>query len=190
MPINNSIFDSFPVLSTNRLTLREIKIEDANEIFEMRSSGRVNQFIARDNMSHIDNSIQLIEKTQKAFIDKLGIGWAGVLRDNKKIIGTCGFNHIDYANHRAEIGGELDVKYWGKNIALEAVESIIKFGLDIMNLHTIEAKLSPDNKGAVFLLECIGFKKEALFKDRIFYKDHYLDMAVYTLLKGNEKFLV
>ena len=47
MNVNIDIFDTFPVLKTDRLTLREIRVSDATEIFAMRASGRVNQFIAQ-----------------------------------------------------------------------------------------------------------------------------------------------
>jgi ribosomal-protein-alanine N-acetyltransferase len=66
------------------------------------------------------------------------------------------------------------------------VKAIVQFGLETLNLHTIEAKVSPNNRGAIFLLEEIGFRKEAHFVDRIFYDNQYSDMAVYSLLKGNE----
>lgn len=183
----NLEFEAFPELRTDRLTLREVKMTDAAAIFKMRSNGRVNQFIARRNIHSLDDSIDLIHKTMQLYENKTGIGWAGVLRDGKEIIGTCGFNSIDFQNHRAEIGGELSVDFWGKNIALEAVEAIIHFGLNQLDLHTIEAKVSPNNRGAIFLLENMGFEKEAHFKDRIFFEGNFIDMAVYTLIKGNEK---
>ena len=183
--INLEIFDRFPVLKTGRLTLREILQSDAAAIFAMRASGRVNQFIPRANMNSVDDSIKLIEKTNISYQNRQAIAWAGILRDSNEIIGTCGFNHIDFANLRAEIGGELSVDYWGKNIAVEAVMAIIKFGFDAANLHTIEAKVSPENRGAIYLLETIGFKKEAHFVDRVFYKGHFSDMAVYTLINEN-----
>lgn len=188
MSVNTKVFDQFPILKTNRLLLRDIRVSDAEQIFKMRSSGRVNQFIARNNMDDREASVQLAEKTILAFQNKQAIGWAGILRDNEEIIGTCGFNQIDFANNRAEIGGELSVEYWGKNIALEAVATIIQFGLEEMNLHSIESKVSPENKGAIFLLEKVGFKKEAHFVDRIFFNQKYSDMSVYTLIKGNEDY--
>lgn len=188
MIINDKIFDSFPVLKSSRLTLREIQIEDAAKIYEMRASGRVNQFIARDNMKDFHDAVQLVERTQMAYHNRQAIGWAGILRDSQQIIGTCGFNQIDYPNLRAEIGGELAVDFWGKNIALEAVSTIVRFGLDSMNLHTIEAKVSPDNRGAIFLLQKMGFKQEAHFVDRIYYQGKFTDLAIYTLIKGNENY--
>lgn len=186
MSLNLNVFQEFPVLKTERLTLRDIRVSDAKEIFEMRSSGRVNQFISRPSMNNLEDSVLLVEKTIAAFKIKQAIGWAGILRESDEIIGTCGFNQIDFNNRRAEIGGELSVDFWGKNIALEAVKAIVQFGLETLNLHTIEAKVSPNNRGAIFLLEEIGFRKEAHFVDRIFYDNQYSDMAVYSLLKGNE----
>lgn len=181
MEINQDVFDHFPVIKTERLVLRQIQLDDAIEIMKMRQNKRVNQFIARNAIPGIDQAQELVKKTSEAFISKQGIGWAGILRDRSDIIGTCGFNRIDYLNKRAEIGGELSVDYWGKNIALEAVQAIITFGFEKMNLHAIEALVSPENRGAIFLLETLGFEKEAHFKDRIYFNGVYSDMAVYTL---------
>lgn len=183
MAIPPDIFETFPVLKNDRLTLRDIRPEDAEAIFRMRSNGRVNRFIARPAMERLNDALALAERTRKAYENRQAIGWAGVLRESGTIIGTCGYNHIDFDNHRAEIGGELSVDYWGKNIAAEAVTMIVRFGLERMNLHSIEAKVSPDNRGAIFLLENLGFIKEAHYRDRIFFGGNYSDMAVYTLLE-------
>lgn len=189
MKLNEKVFDEFPVLKTQRLTLREIRLEDAKQIFEMRSNGRVNQFIPRNNMILENDAKILAEKTIQAFKNKQAIGWAGILRNNNEIIGTCGFNQIDFYNLRAEIGGEMATEFWGKNIAVEAVLAIIKFGFEELNLHAIEAKVSPANRGAINVLEQIGFIKEAHYKDRLFFNNQFSDMAVYTLFKGNQNYI-
>ncbi len=183
--ISTLCFQEFPVLKTDRLTLREIRESDASEIFDMRTNDRVNQFMARPEMGTMDDSVQLIKRTNEAYANKQGIGWAGILRDNNAIIGTCGFNSIDYPNLHAEIGGELSVDYWGKNIAVEAVSAIVNFGIHEMNLHTIEAKVSPENRGAIFLLEHLGFKKEAHYRDRVYNKGQYMDLAVYSIINAH-----
>jgi ribosomal-protein-alanine N-acetyltransferase len=183
LKFNHTVFDEFPILKTPRLTLRDIRPEDSHRIFDMRSNGRVNQFIARHDMTEEEHALTLAERTAQAFHDKKAIGWAGLLRDGTDIIGTCGFNHIEPENLRAEIGGEMATEYWGKRIAIEAVEAIVDFGLNVMNLHTIEAKVSPDNRGAILLMQHLGFEKEAHFKDRILFDGQFLDMAIYTLVK-------
>ena len=186
MKVNISVFDTFPILVSKKLTLREIRLSDAKQIFEMRSNQRVNQFIARPTMEAVESAEQLVERTLLAYHNRQGIGWAGLLKNSEKIIGTCGLNNIDLPNLRAEIGGELATEYWGKKIAIEVVIAIIQFGLYHMLLHTIEAKVSPDNRSAIYLLESLGFYKEAHFADRIYFNGQFMDMAVYTLIKGNE----
>lgn len=186
MNVNTTYFKHFPQLQTQRLILREIRLSDARQIFEMRANGRINQFIARGNMLNLETAEQLVEKTILSYKNKQAIGWAGILRDSDSIIGTCGLNNIDLPNLRAEIGGELATEYWGKKIAIEAVIAIIQFGLYHMLLHSIEAKVSPNNRSAIYLLESLGFYKEAHFADRIYFNGQFMDMAVYTLIKGNE----
>jgi [ribosomal protein S5]-alanine N-acetyltransferase len=185
--INLDVFNKFPVLRTRRLTLRSITQEDAQRIFDMRSNGMVNRFIARPDMQKHDDAVALAQRTIDAYRNKQAIGWAGILRDNDAIIGTCGFNSIDANNLRAEIGGEMATEYWGRHIAVEAVAEIIRFGFETMNLHTIEAKVSPGNRGAVHLLEQMGFEKEAHYRDRIYFNNTFSDMAVYTLISGKQK---
>lgn len=113
MQLNQSAFETFPVLKTKRLTLRAITKGDADAIFSMRASGRVNRFIARPDMTDKEDAAKLVERVQLAYDNKQAIAWAGVLRDDASIIGTCGFNSIDIPNMHAEIGGELSVDYWG-----------------------------------------------------------------------------
>ncbi len=180
MPVNTTHFEVFPTLKTPRLTLRQITLADAQAIFAMRSNARIGQFIARPSMQNPEDAETLVKKVADAYAAKQGIGWAGILRDGQTCIGTCGFNSIDQANLRAEIGGEMATEYWGKGIAQEAVKAIIHFGFAELGLHSIEAKVSPQNRGAIFVMEQLGFVKEAHYKDRIYFNGTFSDMAVYT----------
>jgi [ribosomal protein S5]-alanine N-acetyltransferase len=71
--------------------------------------------------------------------------------------------------------------------AAEAVQAIVEFGFRNLKLHSIIAKVSPENRGAVFILESLGFEKEAHFKDGVYFKNKFSDMAVYTLFLKNFK---
>lgn len=180
--INLDFFEKFPVIETRRLLMREFRLEDAEAIMAMRNNPRVGEFILRSPMKEAKDAQDLIEKIQKSYADKQNIGWAGVDKETGRFIGGCGFNHIDFDNNRAEIGGEMVVDYWGQKLAIEAVQELIKYGLETMNLHSIEARLWPENRSAVYLLEQMGFVKEAHFKDRLFdpRSESYRDIAVYT----------
>lgn len=176
-----SAFRVFPVLETRRITMRKIKASDAETIFKMRSNSRMNQFVLREDMTAISDAGALVNKVTEAYRNKTGIGWAGVSKDNDQLIGTCGFNRIDNENNRAEIGGEMAVDFWGKHLALEALDAILDYGFTKMKLHSVEARVNPENKSAVYIVEQLGFEREAYFRDRVYFNDEYHDLAVYTL---------
>jgi ribosomal-protein-alanine N-acetyltransferase len=83
----------------------------------------------------------------------------------------------------------MATEYWCKNIKQEAVREIIRFGFYSMNLHAIEAKVSPKSGGAIYVLKLLGFEKEAHFNDRIYFNRNHSDIAIYTLLKRKELFI-
>ena len=182
--INTEVFRHFPVLHTPRLLLREVMPEDAEEIFRMRSNPNVNRFIAREEMQDVDDAQKLVEKVRGNYAAQNGIAWAAQLRGSGNIIGTCGFNRIEHANLRAELGGELSPELWGKNIAFEGVKEIVRFGMKELNLHSIEARIMAGNLGAVALVEKLGFVKEAHFREHIYFNGKYCDLLVYSLVKG------
>ena len=182
---NENVFDAFPVLQTKRLLLRAILLKDAEAVFAMRKSGRVGAFIPRPQMQSVESAKELITRVENGFLAKEVIGWAGEIKATGVTIGTCGFNSIDKINLRAEIGGEMDVNYWGQFFAVEAVKRIIAFGFEDMHLHSIEAKVAPQNKSAIAVMAQLGFVKEAHFRDMVWFNGAFSDMAVYTLFKSN-----
>ena len=110
--------------------------------------------------------------------------WTATIRAGKTIIGTCGFNRIEKENLRAEIGGTLSPRYWGARVAMEAVGQIVDYGLTSLGLHTIEARVNADNRSAIFLLERLGFVKEAHFRKRMLvHGKQFKDLVVYTKFK-------
>jgi ribosomal-protein-alanine N-acetyltransferase len=64
-----------------------------------------------------------------------GINWAITLKDNA----INNWSLYDQPEHyRAEIGYML-LEYHGKGIVSEAVKEVVKYGFEVMKLHSIEA---------------------------------------------------
>ncbi|TAA71766.1 GNAT family N-acetyltransferase [Planococcus salinarum] len=77
----------------------------------------------------------------------------------------------------ALVGYSVDEQYTGRGIATEAVELVVAFGFEKLQLHRIEAYVSPRNTGSVRVLEKARFNKEGLLKEFLFingiWEDHY-----------------
>jgi len=177
-------FDPFPILETERLVLRRITLEDAQSYFDLRSNADAMKHICKPLQTTIEESKTMIYKINEMIAFNDGIGWAVCLKTDNKMIGSVSFHRIEKEHHRAEIGYMLHPDYWKKGIVSEAVESIITYGFNTLNFHSIEAHIDPTNIGSEKVLQKFKFVKEAYFKENYFFDGQFLDTAVYSLLSN------
>lgn len=175
-------FSPFPLLETKRLILREITIDDAPEIFAMRSNPEAMKFIGKPPATSIEDANKLIGLFINGISNNESITWGIAFKETNKIIGTIGFWRISKDHHRAEIGYMLHPEHWKKGILTEAAQAVIQCGFTKFKFHSIEAQLTPENIASVKLLEKTGFVKEAHFKENYFFQGEYSDTAVYSKL--------
>jgi ribosomal-protein-alanine N-acetyltransferase len=176
-------FSPFPELTTERLLLRCIKMTDAPELFILRSLDTTMQYIDREKMISIEQAEEFIKKILGSLEANEGIMWCITLKEKPEtLIGTIGHWRLMKQHYRSEVGYMLHPDYWKKGIMKEALQEIIKFGFDIMKLHSMEAHIDPVNTASAYVLEKAGFIREAYFKEDFFYKGRFSDTAVYSLL--------
>lgn len=175
-------FNPFPVLTTERLILRRFIYDDAADLFEMRSNETVMQYIHRPINKTIDDAVGLINVIDDLLNKNDGITWCICLKNSDKYIGSIGFWRIEKDNHRAEIGYLLNPAYQGQGIMQEAVLTVIDYGFNVLKLHSIEARVSPDNVASVNLLLKNKFVQEAYFKEDHLFNGRFEDTLVYSLL--------
>lgn len=175
-------FTDFPVLHTERLLLRQITTEDADEMFALRSNPEIMKYIPREMPKTIDDAIKHIEFMQGLLESGECINWAICLKEDNKLIGNIGYFRMQPENHRAEIGYLLATEFHGKGIIQEALTEIIKYGFETMKLHSIEAVTDPENYASWKLLEKNGFVREGHFKEDGYWQGKYIDSYVYSLL--------
>ena len=178
-------FTPFPTLTTDRLVLRKITLEDAPELFFMRTDDRVMKYIERPRPSNISETIEFINKIDGLEKSNDLITWGITLKNQPKLIGTVCYLNIKKENYRSELGYAMHPDHWGKGIMTEVLEAVIDYGFNEMKLHSIEANINPANTGSQKLLEKNGFVREAYFKENFFWQGQFLDSAVYSLLNPN-----
>ena len=158
--MGNRNFKPFPVLKTERLTLRQLLSSDANEIFALRSDPNVNKYIDREPAKSIDDAKTFIQIIKENIQRNDSIYWAITLSNKDKLIGTiCLFDFSD-DNITAEIGYELLPGYQGLGIMQEATSKVIDFGIQHIGLNSIKAYTHSENQRSTRLLEKFNFKKE------------------------------
>ena len=174
-------FSPFPEIITGRILLRQPSKHDAVELFSMRSNEHAMKFIGKPRATSLSDAELLIDIFIEAANKNEGITWAIAFKENPgQLIGTIGLWRLIKEHYRAEIGYMLSPDFWKQGIMKEILPSVIDFGFNTLNLHSIEAQINPGNVASAMLLEAAGFIKEGHFKENFLFNGAFQDTAFYT----------
>lgn len=181
-------FSEFPMLETDRLVLRQMRLDDAEDVLVYRGDAHVQRFNS-EPLKTVEQARDFIAKGIAGFYQKKSLYWGVTIRGEDIVIGGFGFNWWDAYHRRAEVGYDLARAHWGHGYATEALTTICRFGFDRMDLNRIETETLLDNTESVHLLKRLGFHHEGT---RRAYSWEYIDNAfhdggVFGLLKGEFK---
>ncbi len=136
--MDNKVFEKFSNLETKRLKLRQLRLNDAPQIFEFNSNIETLKYVPRTPFTKIEQTIEKTDFFINSFSKKEAIWWAFVQKKSEnfdKLIGYGGLIDIDKDSNKAEIGYGLLQPFWGKGLMCEAVKSICNFGIGQMHLN-------------------------------------------------------
>jgi len=151
MPIEDADSQS---LSTERLTLRKPELNDAREIFNLRSNEEVNRYLDRRPAVTIEDATEFLKKIVESGESNY---WAICLKESSELVGTICLYDFSPDRQVAEIGYELHPFHQHKGIMQEAVPIVLHHGFHTLKLRTITAFPSANNKASIKLLVKNGF---------------------------------
>jgi ribosomal-protein-alanine N-acetyltransferase len=177
------VFGTFPILETERLLLRQITLDDAEDIFEYAVDPEMAKYVSWDPHTSIEDSIHFIHAMIKKYERICLSDWGIVYKENNKFMGTCGYGWWSSAHARAEIGYALSKKYWNRGLMTEALRKVVTFGFEKMKLNRIEARCFIANRASEKVMQKIGMKFEGIQREGLFAKEKYQDLKVYSILR-------
>ena len=177
-------FTPFPALSTERLLLRELTLDDAPAVQQLRSNPEVMQYINRPLTQTLEEAEAWVNMITDALKKDDGITWCICLKEAPGVhVGSIGFWRLEKENHRAELGYMLEPALHGKGYMYEALKEVLKYGFGVLGLHSAEAQLDPRNVASAALLKKAGFVQEGYFRENYYLHGQFADTAVYSLLR-------
>ncbi|MFC7680752.1 GNAT family N-acetyltransferase [Paenibacillus sp. GCM10028914] len=174
---------NFPVLETERLALRQLRLEDAADIYDYFSMDEVTMFYDLDSFTELKQAEDLIMYWNNRFNNIEAIRWGITLKSEDRIIGTCGFHNWAKKHYKAEIGYELSPNHWNKGYMTEVLEAVINFGFEELELNRIQALIHRDNVNSRKVLEKSNFREEGLLSEYYYKKNRYVDAVIFSILK-------
>lgn len=179
----DATFATFPVLTTERLRLRQDEPGDAEDLYAMLSDEETTRYYGSEPYQSLDEAREYIRLRRDDYAERKAIRWGITLKDDNRFIGSCGFRQFDEGFHRAETGYVLNRAYWGKGLMAEAVSAILTYGFTEMGLHRIEAVIDIANERSKNLLLKLGFHYEGNLRQRFVFRGGFEDEHYFGLLR-------
>jgi len=175
---------TFPELETERLILREYRLDEADKmaLYRIFSDSRVTRYYNLKTFTEPTEAWRLLQKRHDRFWQGRGVRWAIVPKGQEELIGSCGFNSLNYKTKVGEVGYELARPYWQRGIMTEAVSAAISYGLANLPLQRIEAWIMPENRASANLLLKLGFQSEGILENKGYWNGRFHDLELFSLL--------
>ena len=168
-------------IETERLIIRTFRLDDYHSLFEMcsdKDTARLAGWRPHKDLKTSKNIVFGYVYNNETY--------AIILKDENKLIGTISLykEGIRKNINTRELGFCLNKKYRDNKYMKEAVNAILYYGFNKLNLDIIYAYTMIENIASQKILEHSGLKYEGtLRKFRKLYTEEVIDVMMYSIIK-------
>ena len=170
-------------LNTPRLLLRRFRPDDAADLYAYLSDPRVYRFEPGKPLDRAQADQRAAAMATSPHF------WAVELRSTGKVIGQIYLKQIEPPEHlTCKLGYILSPAYQRQGYGAEAAAALVRQALTAGGMHRIVAHCNPENTASWRLLEKIGFRREGLLREDVFFRRDaagaplWTNTCVYALL--------
>jgi ribosomal-protein-alanine N-acetyltransferase len=169
-------------LKTTRLILREVELNDLDNIHDLHSLPETDEF----NTLGIPENKEVTEKVVREWvkIQEPRNRYTFKIESGGKFIGLIGLKNLGVPNYQSgEVWYKLHKDFWGNGFATEALKRVLEFCFIELNLHRIEAGCAVENIGSIKVLEKAGMTREGRKKKKLPIRGEWKDNFFYAILE-------
>ena len=155
--------DDKVVIETERLILRQYRLEDADDVVEGLNNINVTKWLAGAPYPYTTRDAEYF--INKSINEKL-YNFAIVLKSENKVIGGTQLTNIDMYNGTAGGGIWISEKYWGHGYGTEAFGARIKYAFEVLGLRRLENGYFKENEKSHKMQLRFGYKDEGVRRQK------------------------
>ncbi|MDP3317198.1 MAG: GNAT family protein [Devosia sp.] len=172
-------------IETKRLRLRPFNRGDVDAVFAYRKREDVARHLFDGPMTH-QTATEVVglragQFTLAAEGDKMFL--AVDLADPHAMIGEVSLIWRDAVSRQGEIGYIFNPLHHGHGYATEATRVLLGLGFEDLGLHRIYARCAAANTASWHVMERLGMRREAHFREHAFFKGGWDEELVYAILE-------
>lgn len=180
-----AVFEQLPILESTNLILKKIEPAHLTEVFAIYSNDKVFEYcgiIPKHNIETVKNMIGHFERDYKK---RTRVKWGIFPReDSERLVGIIEAVDFNQKVDMVTIGYFLAESAWGKGIATEAVNTLVRFLFESVEVNRIQAEVMPGNQVSKKVLLKNGFLHEGTLRQAALWPGKgVVDLEIYGILK-------
>ncbi len=162
------------VIKSERLIIRPITMDDAQDVFEWASDPVVNRYMPYP----LHKDIHQAEEWIHSLGDKNEFVFC--LKDTGEVVGGGSMSYRE-AFDAYELGYNLKRKHWGMGYATEASKALIRWAYEELGVHDFMARHANANHASGNVIKKCGFQFERYVKLEKYGENEAFDATYYRL---------
>lgn len=173
----------YPIV-TARLLLRPFTADDLDALHAIQSRADVARYLYWEPRSREEVAEALVAQTRRTALDAEGDGLVLAIerRDSRAMIGYVNLIWLSAEHQQGEIGFILHPDQHGQGYGREAAVEMLRLGFAGLNLHRLIGRCDARNAASARLMERLGMRREAHFRQNELVKGEWCDEFVYAML--------
>ena len=171
-------------LSTDRLLLRPLSLDDVPALAEAASNGALWEK-KTTTVPMPDGFEDYVRKALGLQAAGLALPFATVVKDGNRVVGSTRYMNIDAANHRVEIGTTWIAKSWQRTfVNTHAKYLMLRHAFEGLGCNAVEIRTHSQNDQSRAAIERLGAKLDGILRRHMIMPDgHIRDTAVYSIIR-------
>lgn len=176
-------YPDYPV-TTQRLRLRPFTRGDVDAVFAYRRLESVARYLFDGPLSRDECAMAVQQRTGQVGLEVEGdkIVLAVELADSTSVIGELSLIWRNVEARQGELGWIFDPAHQRQGLATEAANAMLDLAFGACDMHRVSARCHTANAPSWRLMERLGMRREAHFREHAAFKGGWDEEFVYAML--------
>lgn len=153
-------FANFHPIETERLYLRQLRLEDVYEYYErLFGDGDVSRYMLFDPHQDIGESLESLQRKLERYEEDPYYCWGVTTKEEDSLIGLIELLRFDEAAESCSFVYMLGCDYWGQGYGTEMLQAVIRFAFEELGIERIVADHMTKNPASGAVMRKAGMTR-------------------------------
>lgn len=175
----------FRELETERLSMRPVRLEDAEDMFAYTSAPENFRYLRRDPHMSAEEDRTFIQNVLEGYRQHREFVWGICFEQKARLIGTCRLFDIRPVEGHCEVSYMIHPAYQRQGAASEAVRRLVLYAFKELCFQRVFARCAAGNIGSERVMQKCGMTMEETLPRHAELHGVWHDFLLYSIKRGD-----